>query len=487
MCGWRLRSPAGNSCRENEGLVEPFKILFIKPHDDVRPSAIEVPLGILYLSAYLKQQLIQPADIRLIDLRFSKHPRKDLSDQLFFFRPHVVAVSLLALNETFLTDYAVFIKECAPNARLVIGGPYVTGNFEKALTANPTVDAAVIGEGEKPFLNLVTALMRGERITDIKSIAYRDGSFIHANQERDYVDLLDDLPFPDYSLVNFKNYWKNHHNMNGVLADKKYTHIISSRACPYNCIYCHDVFGKTVRRRSPENFVSEIKTFYDTYGITEFHIVDDIFNLDRDRLHRILNLIIVSGLKIKMAFPNGVRGDILAKEDIDLLQRAGAYMITFAVESGSPRIQKVIRKNLNIEKVLENIDYASDKGIITKGFFMLGFPGETEAELEKTVSVAVNSKLDLAHFFTVTPFAGTELANLANRLYPGLDTDSSVYYWQGKPFYQLATGFDLNRFQKRAYLRFYGSARTVKTFIKMPRKLMRLQRWAVFAVEVLTS
>ncbi len=469
--------------------METFRILFIKPFDNVRPSAIEVPLGIMYLAAYVKKHLAPPPSLQLLDLRFcKKNYRRQLARRLREFQPHLIGISLLALNESFLHRYAAFIKECAPGAKLVIGGPYVTANYEKALRENPAVDAAVIGEGEKPFLHLVTAFRRGASIRGVKSVAWPDGADIRVNETRDYVQSLDDLPFPDYGLLSpLAAYWKNHHNMNGVVAEKKYTHIVSSRGCPYHCIYCHDVFGKTLRQRSPENFVAEIKTLQDNYGIGEFHIVDDIFNFDRPRLHEVLHLILAGGLKIKMAFPNGLRGDLLEKADIDLLHRAGAYMITFAVESGSPRIQRLIKKNLNIARVLENIDYAAGKGMITKGFFMLGFPGETEAELEKTLAVAVGSRLDLAHFFTVTPFAGTALADLAGRLYPGLDTDASVFYWQGKPFYQLATGYNLNRFQKRAYLQFYGSGRTVRTFLKIPHKLRRLQRWAVFAGEVLGS
>ena len=472
--------------------MKQFKILFIKPPDDVRPAAIEVPLGPMYLSAYLKKHLPGEVNLKLIDLRFSKHPQKRLKKSLQDFDPDLVGISLLALNSNFLTQYTGLIKQIVPQTTIVIGGPYVTGNYKKALAANPGVDAAVIGEGEKPFLNLVRATIAQTDlhkieavVTSSHSVLTGQGADLEKETGRDYEDDLDKFPFPDYSLLDIKKYWRNHHTMNGVIAEKRHTHIISSRACPYNCIYCHNIFGKKVRWRSPENFVAEIKELYQTYGITEFHIVDDIFNIDKARMRTILNLIINCNFKIKIAFPNGLRGDILEPEDIDLLKRAGTYMITFAVESGSPRVQKLINKKLDIEKVFENITYASRCDLITKGFFMIGFPGETVAEMEQTVGRAINSRLDLAHFFAVAPFPGTELATLAREMYPDLDADTAAYYWQGHPFYQQATGYDLKRFQKRAYLKFYFSLRTIKTFFKIPRKIKRLQRWLVFALEVL--
>ncbi|MFZ5565345.1 MAG: B12-binding domain-containing radical SAM protein, partial [Thermodesulfobacteriota bacterium] len=237
-------------------------------------------------------------------------------------------------------------------------------------------------------------------------------------------------------------------------------------------------------KRSPENFVAEISLLYHRYGVREFHIIDDIFNIDRPRMHDILRRIIDGGMKIKIAFPNGLRGDLLTHEDIDLLAAAGAYMITLAIETASPRMQKVIRKNLDIPKVMDNIAYAAGRGLIVKGYFMIGFPGETVEEMKQTIDLAVRSRLDLAHFFTVIPFEGTELAQMARDLYPGVSREIATHYLPARPFYQEATGYNLNRLQKIAYIRFYASFRTVRTFFKIPRKLHRLWRWAAFALDV---
>ena len=163
-------------------------------------------------------------------------------------------------------------------------------------------------------------------------------------------------------------------------------------------------------------------------------------------------------------------------------------MVTFAIETASPRMQKTIRKNLKIEKVTENINHAASLGLLIRGFFMLGFPGETPEEIKQTVDYAVRSKLDLAHFFMVTPHPGTELRKLAEETYPELLDEAALYgfgYWSDKPFYQQVTGYNLNRAQKLAYFRFYFPFRVFKTFYKMPLKTLRLRKWLGFIRRVL--
>ncbi|MDY6832544.1 MAG: radical SAM protein [Thermodesulfobacteriota bacterium] len=462
----------------------PTRVLLIKPYTNVRPAIIDVPIGPLYLLSYLRHYLAGAVDTKFIDLRLSRHRRAGLVSVLTGFSPQVVGISLLTFNRAFLDTYLPVIRAHAPGALIVVGGPYATYHYADILDRHREVDVAVIGEGERVFFNLVRTVIEEGDVQSVKGIACRGADAVVCNEREPYIEDLDAIPFPDYDAIDIRRYWGNHPEMNGVLAKKAYTHIISSRACPYHCVYCHNIFGKKVRKRSPENFVAEIERLYHRYGVREFQIIDDIFNIDRPRMHDILRRIMASGMKIKIAFPNGLRGDLLTHEDIDLLQAAGAYMITLAIETASTRMQKIIRKHLDISRVMDNIAYAADRGLIVKGYFMIGFPGETVEEMKQTIDLAVKSKLDLAHFFTVIPFEGTELAEMARALYPDVGREVATHYLPARPFYQEATGYNLNRLQKTAYLRFYVSFRTVRTFLKMPRKLHRLQRWAAFALDV---
>ncbi len=130
------------------------------------------------------------------------------------------------------------------------------------------------------------------------------------------------------------------------------------------------------------------------------------------------DLIPQTNIQPGIVFPNAVRGDAVNEEVIDGLVSAGRYFCSFALESGSPRLQETMGKKLNIPRFLKNIEYAAKKGVFTNGFMMLGFPTETAAEMQQTIDVAANSKLHTASFFTVTPFPNTELHDLVKKTQP---------------------------------------------------------------------
>ena len=460
---------------------KPFKILFIKGCDG--PQAIEVPLGIMYLSAVLKNRLKEAVAIEFLDLRLEKKWARALEERQNTFQPDLVAISLLTSDRPFLDDWSGFVGRVYPQARIVIGGPLASYEYEEILRTHREIDFVVLGEGEVAFFYLVRELIKKGAIDALNGVAFLAGETLVWQGREPLIKDLDSLPFPDYSLIDLDRYTNHVHAMNGVLKEK-HTHIISSRGCPYGCLYCHDIFGKKFRARSPENFVAEIRWLYDQYGVREFHIVDDIFNLDKQRMNEILHRIIDSDMQIHIAFPNGIRADLLDETDIRLLKQAGCYMMTFAIETFSDRLQKVIKKNLNLDKALENIKFASETGMITRGFFMLGFPGETIEEIKNTVSLAVRSPLDLAFIFTVVPFKNTGLERLVASEYPHLDFHGS-HYWGQIPFYQLATGYPLKRIQTMAYFKFYLPYRIIRTFMKLPNKHRVLLGWFGMAVYII--
>jgi radical SAM superfamily enzyme YgiQ (UPF0313 family) len=195
-----------------------------------------------------------------------------------------------------------------------------------------------------------------------------------------------------------------------------YVPIITSRGCPYKCSFCHNIFGKVFRARSPENVIEEMKILYKKFGVREFHIIDDIFNFDGKRMEKICNMIIRSKMDISLAFPNALRGDLLNKKQIKLLKQAGCYSITMSVESVSPRIQKLMRKKLNIQKVVDNVCYASSLGMITSGFGIIGYPGETIEEMTETVDWLKKSIFDFPRISIASPFPDTLMGEHAKNI-----------------------------------------------------------------------
>jgi radical SAM superfamily enzyme YgiQ (UPF0313 family) len=131
-------------------------------------------------------------------------------------------------------------------------------------------------------------------------------------------------------------------------------------------------------------------------------------------------------MKVTLSFPNALRGDRVDEELIDKMAAAGTKFISYAVETASPRLQKLIRKNLDLDKVSQAIEYTAKAGIVTRGFFMIGFPTETEGEVIQTIEYAKASALCGAAFFTVVYFPGTELYRLAQSLGYFRDAESHV-------------------------------------------------------------
>ncbi|MDY6904457.1 MAG: radical SAM protein [Thermodesulfobacteriota bacterium] len=464
----------------------PFRILFIKPHlSTYGIEYLEIPTAFLYLSAYLKAYITEPVEIKLVDLRLEKNPSRALQKILYQYQPNLIGITLLTHDQVFITRWMGFLRTLAPEAFFVAGGPGATYGCG-ALLQNSDLDCVVLGEGERVFLNLVTCLAGGQSFKRIRGVAYLEDGRVIKNSREPYIEDMDTIPMPDYGLIDPKLYQGFLKPlMNVVSVHKKRILVVSSRACPYQCVYCHSIFGKKVRYRSPEHFVREIAYLYHEHGIREFHIVDDIFNLHRDRMRQILNMIIDSGMKIKLAFPNGLRGDLLEPADILLMKKAGAYQLTFAIETASPRIQRFIKKNLDLEKVIQNIAFARKHGVLTRGFFMLGFPGETVQEIQKTISFALQSKLHLANFFIVVPYRGTELARMAETISPAFFSSSiaaEAQFYTKKSFYHMTTGYDLSKIQLQAFLRFYLRWPFLTTIIRFPIR-RSLLRWPKSFIE----
>jgi anaerobic magnesium-protoporphyrin IX monomethyl ester cyclase len=336
---------------------------------------------------------------------------------------------------------------------VLLGGPHATAYPEKAIQM-PGIDYLVVGEGEITAGQLIERLLNQRDVSDIKGIVYKKDNRVFSTDRGNFIEDLNDLPMPAYDLIPIKAYGKFARMSRTGFGD--YMCIFSSRGCPYHCVYCHNIFGKVFRCRSAENLFDEIKHLYDTYKIRDFEIMDDIFNLDRERLIDFCDRIINSGMKVTFAFPNGMRCDILDQQQLIKLRQAGTIFIAFAIETGSPRLQKLIKKNIQLDKIKKNIEIARSLRIHTHGFFMIGFPGETLKEMKMTVDFLVSSKLHTFAMFAVMPFENTELAAIATEMGRLPVSDFSINY-HSKKFLNLTDvpSRKVNRIRRQALLRFY--------------------------------
>ncbi|MBN2161217.1 MAG: B12-binding domain-containing radical SAM protein [Spirochaetes bacterium] len=388
---------------------------------------ITPPMGLMYIAAYLRSKF--DCDIRIISQKLYEISDERLAKEAVNFDADIVGLSALTPNAGAIPYLTGMIRRGLPRSLILLGGPHASAFGEAALAGN-SADAAVSGEGERAFEMIINEHFGGGSLANVPGLIWKTKDAITTNQgEIPFIEDLDSLPFPAYDLIDIKAFWKR--LSMPAIPRRRYFSIFSSRGCPYKCTYCHRIFGERFRYHSAARIIDEITFLSRKYGVNDVEFLDDIFNLNRGRLHDFCGLVHKNNLKIKIIFPNGVRTDIFKKEDIDALVDAGMYFSCFALESGSPRIQKLIRKNLNIEKFLENVEYAVSRKVFAYGFVMFGFPTETEEDMRMTIDVSCNSRLHAASFFTLIPFPGTETYDAVMRTDPqklaGLQYDNMEY------------------------------------------------------------
>jgi len=388
-----------------------MKILLIQPNPRYCCASLacsNIPLGPLYLGAALRRAGYD--QVRFLDARMLRLTYKEIEKRIAAFSPDVVGITGLSPEARGVHHIAAGAKASAPACKVVVGGPYATSSPEAALS-DPMVDFAVVGEGERTICALIGALSAGTPLEDVDGLAFRKDGVRVMNRPRAPIEDLDVLPLPAWDLAEVEKYFHlwSRHSQNPFLSSGRSMPLMTSRGCPYNCIYCHNIFGKKTRLRGAESVLDEMETLVGKYGAKEIEILDDIFNIDLPRAKSICDGIVRRGLKVRLSFPNGLRVDRMDEELVVKLKQAGTNLVAYAIETASPRLQREIKKNLDLEKAARIIRFTAEQGINICGFFMLGFPGETRKEMLATIDFAVKEPFNHANFFYVTPKPGTPL------------------------------------------------------------------------------
>lgn len=277
---------------------------------------------------------------------------------------------------------------------------------EYTLQECPEIDFLVAGEGEITLAELLDNLDNGLATTETKGVYSRkrdDPSSFHFAGEREYLADLNALPFPAHDLVNLEAYQKN-----PISVGKKVGPIITSRGCPFNCVFCNKaVFKSTLRRCSVANVIKEIQFLIKHHGIDEIYFQDDLFALDKKWLYEFMDKLREE--RIILPWRMLVRVDILDEEDYAALKSAGCYLVQFGVESGNDTVLKDIKKNISKERVLQAFRAAKKYGLHTYGFFIFGHRMDTKKSIRETFSFAKQIQCDFTSFFLLVPFPGTKV------------------------------------------------------------------------------
>ncbi|RIK94726.1 MAG: B12-binding domain-containing radical SAM protein [Proteobacteria bacterium] len=346
-------------------------------------------------------------EVEILDLLLARTTPAKIERRMERFRPQAVGITSVTLNHHIAEGIAAVVRKCDERVPIVMGGPHVSFEIEGSFQRLPALDFVAIGEGEHTMRELVGALEGRMDLRDVRGLAGIDRAAgrVWKTAPRPLEDDLDTLPNPARDLVPLARY----------LAFDSHASVVTSRGCPYECIFCSAPAwtGRKVRYRDPAQCVDEIEELA-RLGFTEITIEDDLFTLYRKHFLAVCGELERRATGIRWnAFS---RVDTITPEIVETMARAGCQAICFGVESGNQEVLDLVKKNSNLDKVKQAMRMTQDAGISALASFIIGLPGETEQTLRKTVEFAEELKNEfgsLYGFHILSPFPGTEVREKA--------------------------------------------------------------------------
>jgi radical SAM superfamily enzyme YgiQ (UPF0313 family) len=427
-----------------------------------------VPLGILYVSAYIGENSY-PNEV--FDSTFSSFEKQ--KQKLLDFRPDVLAVYTNLMTKLNVLRLIRFVRseERLRQTKIVLGGPEVRNHASAFLSHG--ADVIVIGEGEETMLDTVKYFEgKLDSLNAIPGIAWKNeagGTII--NPERELLRSLDQLPMPAREKIDLQSYfdvWKKAHGESTIS-------VSTMRGCPYTCKWCsRAVYGLSYRRRSPALVADEIAQLKSRYNFDSIWFVDDVFTISHKWLREFAAAIERRQLKIRYEIIT--RADRMNEEVIRLLVKSGCYRVWIGAESGSQKIIDAMDRRVDVKQVRDMIRLARKHGLQAGTFIMLGYPGETQEDIRETIRHLAESAPD---FYTLTiayPIKGTPLYEETEKAFVhppawALSTDRDIDFKRTYPrrYYNFAIRWVNNEVE-------FSRAKQRKSYARMP--LLRLKSLA---------
>lgn len=414
---------------------------------DLLGESVMPPLGLAYVAACLRER---GHDVSIIDCNAEKIGWDGLEKRLRSTHPDVVGVG----GETCHVYKAYRVFKMAKELGVeytVAGGPHFTLNHREALTECPHLDYVVVGEGEITTAELLAALQSGREPRKILGVAYRrDGRPVY-NGDRPLIEDLDSLPMPAFDLLPMEKYRL-------VAWGDRVTMLVSSRGCPYRCIFCSErvLWRGKWRAHSARRVVDMMEHLKDKYGKDIVWFGDDTFNLDRDRIVEICEEIRERGLDVWWGFEG--RADLILrdKDIFGLMKDSGLFWVLIGVEAASDKELEAYDKGLSISHVKEAFRLLKQYDIISQAMFILGGWWETRESIKQKLKLAVELDPDFAIFTPLTPFPGTELYKMAEDM--GLIEEYDLSKYDFAHFVMRSNSLstkELRAFRSYCYRKFY--------------------------------
>lgn len=362
------------------------------------------PVSLATIGAVLEEN---GHDVRIIDCPAQGVRWENLGPLIRTSLPHIVIWSTATPSIQSDLELASLIKNFNRDILTSVFGTHVTVLARPCLESFPDLDFVIRNEPEITARELVKALQSGGALPDVLGLSFRDkAAWIVHNPDRPFIDDLDSLPLPAWHRLKLDCYRL-------PLKGRRYLIVSPLRGCPFSCTFCtaQTYYGKKLRRRTVESVLKEIEHDIENFGIRDFLFWAETFVVDKDYVRNLCRAIIES--EIRISWVTNSRVDTIDARLLQLMARAGCWMISYGIESGSQEVLNIACKGTEIDQAPLAVYDAQKAGIKTAGHFILGLPGDTEESIKGTISYAKQLGLDFAQFYGAVPFPGSRLYDQA--------------------------------------------------------------------------
>ncbi len=418
------------------------------------------PIGLLILAAVLEER---GHEVTLVDAALTGVTGSTLVRAVRKSEPDALLITAFSSDVSVLRRELPELRLALGKTPFLLGGPHASCRGTAAFDDLPEVDTIFMGEAEETL-----PLFLSGGANRIPGVVCRTDKW---QTEPVHLDDLSILPTPAWHHAPPERY---RGLPNGVVLKRlPFAPIITTRGCPYLCTFCAGfrITGRRIRHRPLSRVWDEIELLVARFGVREVHIEDDNFTFDADYAKQFCREALIRNLPVCFSTPNGVRLDTLDDELLDLMKRAGWYVVHCGIESGSDRVLRSVRKVLSTSLIAERIAMIKRHGLPVAGYFIIGLPGETREDIERTISFAVSSGLDWAQFANFLPIPGSEAGKKWFDACEKPELVWSVFHNTSCPAPPSGlSSRDVLKLQRKAFLRFYFRGRKL---LGIARQLLR--------------
>jgi len=416
------------------------------------------PLGLTNLAAIC---LENGFNAEILDAEALKLGYEETLHEILKWKPDILGITSTTVAISNAAEIATMLKKSFPKITTIIGGSHITAEPEVTMKTFPAFDVGVIGEGDITITELLESLINRTELNKVKGIVYRKNGSLSRTPSRSFINDLDSLPKPAYHLLPnlVKHYSPPPH------AIKRYpgTSMITSRGCPSKCNFCANFFGTKFRHYSAEYIIEVVLRLKNDFGINEINFVDDTFVVNKKRVKQICDLLI--NRNIDLSWSCEAKVNFVNPEMLKLMKKAGCWQIAYGIETGSQDILDSIDKGTTLKQAEDAMKWSKQAGIETRGFFMIGSPGETKGTITETINFIKKVELDDFHVTFFTPYPGTYIYKNLSKFYSDIKDWKIMNCWHPVFIPPGLTKEELIHFQKKMFKEFYFRPKIIKRYV----------------------